>query len=180
MGGHNYRIGIFLCKQVSETFSNEKKCVPNYLCIARVGGASLHVSLTLFTVPFTRAFYIPSMSTNIYAHNVVNHDNHKELTINVSSGANVNEIVRHFMADDVEPVKDEEPAPAEKPYTPPIPREGDYNGVRLYIEERKKYDQDFKTFCQNHNRKDLCSFLTKQFGWFVDDNSLCQNIRRNM
>ena len=74
----------------------------------------------------------------------------------------------------------EEPAPAEKPYTPPIPREGDYNGVRLYIEERKKYDQDFKTFCQNHNRKDLCSFLTKQFGWFVDDNSLCQNIRRNM
>lgn len=69
---------------------------------------------------------------------------------------------------------------AESIYTPPIPREGDYNGVRLYIEERKKYDQDFKIFCQNHNRKDLCSFLTKQFGWYVDDNSLCQNIRRNM
>jgi len=180
MGGHNYRIGIFLCKQVSETFSNEKKCVPNYLCIARVGGASLHVSLTLFTVPLTRAFYIPSMSTNIYAHNVVNHDNHKELTINVSSGANVNEIVRHFMADDVEPVKNEEPAPAEKPYTPPIPQERKYSQVREYIKERKKYDQEFKQFCDTHSLRDLCTKLTREFGWFVDENSLSQNLNRHM
>ena len=78
-------------------------------------------------------------------------------------------------------VENLQPAPkADEPYSPPVPREGDYNGVRLYIEERKKYDPDFKTFCQNHNRKDLCSLLTKQFGWYVDDNSLCQNIRRNM
>lgn len=65
-------------------------------------------------------------------------------------------------------------------YTPPIPREGDYNGVRLYIDERKKYDTEFKDFCNSHNRKELCDYLTKQFGWFVDNNSLCQNIRRNM
>ena len=69
----------------------------------------------------------------------------------------------------------EEPA-----YTPPIPREGDYNGVRLYIEERKKYDEQFKDFCLNHNRKELCTFLTKEFGWFVDDKSLGRNIQRNI
>ena len=60
----------------------------------------------------------------------------------------------------------EETAPAnetapkkEQAYTPPIPREGDYNGVRMYIEER---------------------FLTKEFGWFVDDKSLGRNIQRNI
>ena len=130
-----------------------------------------------FVISLIHAFLATIMGNTFIKIDTFN-DHHKEVTINGVS--NAAEIVRNFMADDVEPVKDEEPAPAEKPYTPPIPREGDYNGVRLYIEERKKYDQDFKTFCQNHNRKDLCSFLTKQFGWFVDDNSLCQNIRRNM
>ena len=81
----------------------------------------------------------------------------------------------------------EETAPAnetapkkEQAYTPPVPREGDYNGVRLYIEERKKYDEQFKDYCLRHNRKELCSFLTKEFGWFVDDKSLGRNIQRNI
>lgn len=73
-----------------------------------------------------------------------------------------------------------EESPKEKPYTPPVPREGDYNGVRLYIEERKKYDEQFKDYCLHHNRKELCSFLTKEFGWFVDDKSLGKNISRNI
>jgi len=74
----------------------------------------------------------------------------------------------------------EETAPKkEQAYTPPIPREGDYNGVRMYIEERKKYDEQFKDFCLRHNRKELCFLLTKEFGWFVDDKSLGKNISRN-
>ena len=86
-----------------------------------------------------------------------------------------------------QPANVEETAPAnetapkkEQAYTPPIPREGDYNGVRMYIEERKKYDEQFKDFCLHHNRKELCSFLTKEFGWFVDDKSLGRNIQRNI
>ena len=71
-------------------------------------------------------------------------------------------------------------SPKEKPYTPPIPRESDYNGVRLYIEERKRYDEQFNDYCLRHNRKELCSFLTKEFGWFVDDKSLGRNIQRNI
>lgn len=70
--------------------------------------------------------------------------------------------------------------PEEKTYIPPIPRKGDYNGVRLYIEERKQYDVKFKDYCLHHNRKDLCLFLTKEFGWFVDDKSLGRNIQRNI
>jgi len=73
-----------------------------------------------------------------------------------------------------------EESPKEKPYTPPVPREGDYNGVRLYIEERKRYDESFKDYCSHHNRKELCVLLTKEFGWFVDDKSLGKNISRNI
>lgn len=73
-----------------------------------------------------------------------------------------------------------EESPKEKPYTPPIPREGDYNGVRLYIDERKRYDESFKDYCSHHNRKELCVLLTKEFGWFVDDKSLGKNISRNI
>lgn len=73
-----------------------------------------------------------------------------------------------------------EESPKEKPYTPPVPREGDYNGVRLYIDERKRYDESFKDYCSHHNRKELCVLLTKEFGWFVDDKSLGRNIQRNI
>ena len=74
----------------------------------------------------------------------------------------------------------EEPAPAEKTYTPPIPQERKYSQVREYIWERKKYDQEFKQFCDTHSLRDLCTKLTREFGWFVDENSLSQNLNRHM
>lgn len=129
------------------------------------------------------------------AKNIINHvdtynDHSKSLTINASS-VDIPNILRAFMAEDVEditpvemtPKKEQAPyeaAKKEQAYTPPVPREGDYNGVRLYIEERKKYDEQFNDYCLRHNRKELCSFLTKEFGWFVDDKSLGRNIQRNI
>lgn len=61
----------------------------------------------------------------------------------------------------------------------PTPREGKYSEVRKYIEERKRFDEEFKAFCVNHSLRDLCTRLTGEFGWFVDENSLQRNINRN-
>lgn len=61
----------------------------------------------------------------------------------------------------------------------PTPHEGKYTEVRKYIEERKQFDEEFKVFCANHSLRDLCSRLTNEFGWFVDENSLQRNINRN-
>ena len=65
-------------------------------------------------------------------------------------------------------------------YRPAIPRKGDYNGVREYVEERIKYDEVFKQYCQTHTRKQLCQRLSDEFGWIVDSNSYGRNISRNM
>ena len=65
-------------------------------------------------------------------------------------------------------------------YTPPIPQERKYSQVREYINERKKYDPEFKQFCDTHTLRDLCTKLTSEFGWFVDENSLSQNLNRHM
>lgn len=65
-------------------------------------------------------------------------------------------------------------------YTPPVPKENNYNEVRQYIIERKKYDPDFKYFCDTHNRKQLSNYLSKEFGWIVDDNSLGKSINRHL
>ena len=64
-------------------------------------------------------------------------------------------------------------------YTPPIPKEGDYNGVREYIEERKKYDEKFRIAWDSHNLKQNCDMLTRELGWLVDDHSLGTNINRH-
>lgn len=61
----------------------------------------------------------------------------------------------------------------------PRPKEGDYNGVREYIEARKKKDPVFKQYCQTHQRKQLCERLSDEFGWIVDDHHLGVNIGRN-
>lgn len=74
----------------------------------------------------------------------------------------------------------EKPQVAVTEYRPAIPRKGDYNGVREYVEERKKYDEIFKQYCLTHNRKELCQRLSDEFGWTVDDNSYGKNISRNM
>ena len=107
---------------------------------------------------------------------VVYHDNSREYHID-ARGKDLASIMRAIDPEDVTP---EENPSKEQPYIPPVPREGDYNGVRLYIEERKRYDEPFKDFCLHHNRKELCTFLTKEFGWFVDDKSLGRNIQRNI
>jgi len=61
----------------------------------------------------------------------------------------------------------------------PRPKENDYNAVREYIEKRKEKDEVFKNFCKGHTRKQLCEFLTAEFGWHVDDHHLGVNIGRN-
>ena len=60
-----------------------------------------------------------------------------------------------------------------------IPHEGKYSEVRRYIEERKRFDEEFKTFVENHSLRGLCNRLTKEFGWFVDEHSLGANMNRN-
>ena len=61
----------------------------------------------------------------------------------------------------------------------PRPKENDYNGVREYIEQRKEKDEVFKNFCKSHTRKQLCQFLSDEFGWQVDDHSYGRNFNRN-
>ena len=61
-----------------------------------------------------------------------------------------------------------------------LPRKGDYNAVRVYIEERKRTDEAFKEFCLAHSRPDICELLTKDFGWMVDSHSLGANINRHL
>ena len=108
-------------------------------------------------------------------------DNHKELTINGVNSANVSNIVKTFMSD----AEEIEPEAAEDIPSQPAadvwgkPKEGKYSEVRRYIEERKKGDPEFKQFCHDHTLRELCTRLTREFGWFVDDKSLGRNINRN-
>ena len=65
------------------------------------------------------------------------------------------------------------------PFAKFIPRKNNYNEVRIYIEERKRHDVDFRDYCQLHTLRDLCGLLSREFGWFVDDNHLGRNLSRN-
>lgn len=60
-----------------------------------------------------------------------------------------------------------------------IPHEGKYNEVREYIVRRKNTDPDFRYFADTHNLKELCLYLSKQFGWLVNDHALGTNINRH-
>lgn len=136
-----------------------------------------HEFADFVSCPSRSCFLLKYMAKHYINHIGTYNDHSKTLTINTTS-TDLTSIVRSFMAEDVEPETVEQTK--EAPYIPPVPREGDYNGVRLYIEERKRYDEQFKDFCSHHNRKELCTFLTKEFGWFVDDKSLGKNISRNI
>ena len=139
--------------------------------------------ITLIIIHMSKPTFIKSK--------VVYHDNSSEFHID-ARGKDLAAIIRACQTKDIQPLSSSvssefnsdittrEESPKEKPYTPPIPRESDYNGVRLYIEERKRYDESFKDYCSHHNRKELCILLTKEFGWFVDDKSLGRNIQRNI
>lgn len=59
-----------------------------------------------------------------------------------------------------------------------IPHEGKYTEVRRYIEERKRFDEEFKQFVTNNTRVALCQRLSKEFGWTVDHYALGRNINR--
>ena len=59
-----------------------------------------------------------------------------------------------------------------------IPAERDYNAVRIYIEERSRFDPEFKTFCDANSRVTICERLSKEFGWTVDPYGLGRNINR--
>ena len=59
------------------------------------------------------------------------------------------------------------------------PEEGDYNGVREYVESRKARDPVFKRYCNAHTRGELCTRLTDEFGWVVDPKSYGRNLQRH-
>ena len=59
-----------------------------------------------------------------------------------------------------------------------IPAERDYKAVRIYIEERSRFDSDFKTFCEANSRVAICQRLSNEFGWLVDPYGLGRNINR--
>ena len=61
----------------------------------------------------------------------------------------------------------------------PIPPEGKYSDVRKYIEERVRFDEEFRTFVANKSRVALCKRLSDEFGWTVDHYALGRNINRN-
>lgn len=60
-----------------------------------------------------------------------------------------------------------------------IPQPNKYTQVRIYINERQKYDEEFRNFYHTHTLRDFCSALSKLFGWHVDENSLGKNLNRN-
>lgn len=60
-----------------------------------------------------------------------------------------------------------------------IPAERDYKAVRIYIEERSRFDPEFKTFCEAHSRVAICKRLSGEFGWDVDPYGLGRNINRH-
>ena len=59
-----------------------------------------------------------------------------------------------------------------------IPAERDYKAVRIYIEERIRFDDEFRHFYNDATRVDLCQRLTNEFGWDVDPYGLGRNINR--
>ena len=60
-----------------------------------------------------------------------------------------------------------------------IPQEGKYSQVRRYIQERCRFDPEFKRFIDNSSRVEICRRLTRLFGWYVDDKSLGKNLNRH-
>ena len=60
-----------------------------------------------------------------------------------------------------------------------IPKEGKYNEVRKYIQERCRFDDEFKRIVEQGTRVELCLYLTDLFGWDVDPHHLGVNMNRN-
>ena len=83
--------------------------MPHYPCVAWVGGV-FSVSLpTLLGTPSIYAFILLMSTNNYYNFGTISNDHSKHVTVNVPAGTNVADIVRTFMADDVEPVQEDTP-----------------------------------------------------------------------
>ena len=107
-------------------------------------------------------------------------DNSKEYHINAKD-SNVADVLRQLEADN-EPSQPDTFDNAEDIEAEPvlsIPQKDKYTQVREYIKERSRFDEEFKTYVDNHSRVDLCQRLSKEFGWFVDDHKLGVNINRH-
>lgn len=63
---------------------------------------------TLSYIPYVRAFFMKSMSTNYINIGTINHKN-RNLTINVPAGANPADLIRAFMSDRAEDVNPDDP-----------------------------------------------------------------------
>ena len=123
---------------------------------------------------------------------VVYHDNSKEYHID-ARGKGLAEVIRAIDARDIEPLenlacseKDQASAAKDSPNKTakndeilPIPKKGKYTQVRKYIEERCKFDNDFKTYVERNSRVELCIYLTDLFGWDVDPHHLGVNMNRH-
>lgn len=109
--------------------------------------------LTLFVIPIDRAFLSTTMSKNYINHIGTYNDNHKEITIN-GANVNVSDLVRSFMADDVEPVQAEEVTPSDLPFldVSKLQKLNLYSLQEFESMYRKAVDGDAKT---------LASFLKK-------------------
>lgn len=119
-------------------------------------------------------------------------DNSREYHID-ARGKGLAEVIRAIDARDIEPVenlacseKDQASAAKDSPNKTakndeilPIPKKGKYTQVRKYIEERCKFDNDFKTYVERNSRVELCIYLTDLFGWDVDPHHLGVNMNRH-
>lgn len=106
-------------------------------------------------------------------------------TININNGTTSQPELKKDQAktQQVEDITPAEPEPKPEPKSPKdiwgIPQKGKYNQVREYIKDRKKGDPEFKEYCQNHSLREICAYLTDEFGWDVDEHSLGANLNRN-
>ena len=119
-------------------------------------------------------------------------DNSREYHID-ARGKGLAEIICAIDAKDIEPLedlacseKDQASAAKDSPNKTakndeilPIPKKGKYTQVRKYIEERCKFDNDFKTYVERNSRVELCIYLTDLFGWDVDPHHLGVNMNRH-
>lgn len=119
-------------------------------------------------------------------------DNSREYHID-ARGKGLAEVIRAIDARDIEPLenlayseKDQASAAKDSPNKTakndeilPIPKKGKYTQVRKYIEERCKFDNDFKTYVERNSRVELCIYLTDLFGWDVDPHHLGVNMNRH-
>ena len=107
-------------------------------------------------------------------------DKSKENHINAKD-SNVTDILRQLEGDEEPSQPDwyETAEEIESESVLPLPKEGKYTKVREYIKERSRFDAEFKTFVKERSLRDLCTRLTKEFGWYVDEHSLGSNLNRH-